>query len=444
MADSKRSYSPIGSRREQDPNYAPVFVRGEGAYLWDDQGRRYIDFVSGYSSTLFGHAHPRLVAVAREQVATLTQLVGLRHPWREELEQELARRVEGNLLRRTEAPHALESSGLTASEDPHPRPLSHKNGRGEVKTWLTTTGARAVEVAWKMAFAYRPGRVMSFDAAYHGRSLATGLLSDTKRLPIVEGAVDSSLRFPRCDRCPVGMKRESCNAECFDEDEKRIEDEAEQISAVFVEPALGARGYYFAPPTFFQRLRDVTKRFGIILIDDEVQMGLGRLGSFIAAQRQGWEPDLVVLGKSLGGGIVPIAAVIGTTEIVDSLTPGIESETFAANPFACRIALESLSILDDERLCERAKQIEERFGTLLEQLRSNSGIPFSFDVFGASAVIQTTPETAGSLARQTVEHGLMVHWSGIERDRLVLIPPLTVTEAIIADAFAILGIVMST
>lgn len=408
MAESQDGYSARGSRRQQDPNYSPIFVRGEGAYLWDDQGRRYIDFVSGYSSTLFGHAHRRLADAASEQAATLTQLVGLRHPWRAQLERALADRLDGSVR-----------SDVT-------------------RVWLTTSGARAVEVAWKMAFAHRPGAVWAFDSAYHGRSLATSQITDTKRLPIVDAGVDTALRFPRCDRCPVGKQRESCRAECFDNDEQRIAVSADQISAVFVEPALGARGYYFAPPIFFQRLRAVTKQHGIVLIDDEVQMGLGRLGSFLAAERQGWKPDLVVLGKSLGGGVVPIAAVIGPSKIVDALQPGFESETFAANPLACRMAIEALSILDDKQLIKRAREIEARLEASMNRLQAISNAPFKYDVLGASAVIRTSPDIAEAVAKQTVEQGLLVHWSGVDRERIVLIPPLTVSDATIDEAFEIL------
>ncbi len=399
--------SPKGTQRTNDPNYSTEFVKGEGGYLWDANGKRYLDFVSGYSSTLFGHCHPRLVSVACEQLGKLTQLVGLRHPWRSELESRLAMKGEPVIGEPT-------------------------------KVWLTTTGARAAEVAWKIVFSARPGSVVVFDTAYHGRSLSTALLSKTQRLPVVDAAVEKPLPYPRCDACPVGLRRETCNAECFDKSEQWIEDNGSRISAVFVEPAAGARGYYFAPPIFFQRLREITKRFGILLIDDEVQMGLGRLGSFLAADRQGWKPDLILIGKSLGGGLVPIAAVIGTASIMDRLPSGYESETFAGNPLACRIAIEAIATLEDEKLFDRALEIEGAFGAKLQELKECSDRSIQVDWLGAAGVLQTSPDKAARIAKSCFANGLLVHWSGIESNRIVLIPPLIVTDQEIDDAFAIL------
>jgi 4-aminobutyrate aminotransferase-like enzyme len=403
MDDAFRIDSPQGNRRDRDPNFGPLFVRGEGPHLWDSKGNRYIDFIGGYSSTLFGHAHPKLVSAAREQLGTLTQLVGLAHPWRFQLENELARRV---------APWISSPA----------------------KTWLTTGGARAVELAWKIAAVRRPGSVLSFDGAYHGRSLATSQISHTKRLPIVHASVETPIRYPRCERCPLNLKRESCRAECFDEDEQRIDAIAERLSAVFVEPALGARGYYFAPPIFFQRLSNACRRNGIAIIDDEIQMGLGRLGTFLAIERQGWQPDLVILGKSLAGGLVPMSAVIGRSDWMDGLPEGIESETFAANPLACRIGLEALQTLDDESLFDRAFEIESIFRRELKLLSEAIKFPIEFDVCGASAVIQTTRPLAEAWTRNALKQGLLVHWSGINYDRIVLIPPLIAEASTIREA----------
>ncbi len=436
--DSKiASCVPLGARREQDPIGGLVFVRGQGAYLWDANGRRYLDFVSGYSSTLFGHCHPRLVHVAREQLELLTQVVGLQHPWRQALESRLAELA------------------------PMTRPA---------KVWLASTGARGMEVAWKLAFAHRPGSIVGFDMAYHGRSIATSLLSDTKRLPVLNGDVSTPLPFPRCDVCALGLQPSSCHAECFDDASSWIESNAKKISAIVVEPAIGARGYYYAPPVFFRRLREVTRQHDILLIDDEIQMGLGRLGGLFACQKLEWEPDLVVLGKSLGGGIVAISAVLGRSDVMDSLPPGYESETFAANPLACRLALESLDILVRDRLLDRAKVFETWFDAALQALRQKSTVPIRVTCQGASGVIEVcpngqnltvdkrlhslertsanevvdslAPSLSASIARHWVtqarDAGLLLHWSGIDRNRIVLIPPLIANETDFHEAFDVL------
>lgn len=423
-SDSKNASSvPRGSLREHDPNGELVFVRGEGVYLWDTQDRRYLDFVSGYSSTLFGHCHPRLVEVAREQLGVLTQIVGLQHPWRQTLESRLAE--------------------LAPMAPP-------------AKVWLAATGARAIEIAWKLAYAYRPGCIVAFDLAYHGRSIATSLLSDTKRLPILHGDVLSPLPYPRCQACPVGLQPMSCHAECFNDSKSWIEKNADKISSIVVEPAIGARGYYYAPPVFFQRLREVTRQHGVVLIDDEVQMGLGRFGTLFASQSQGWEPDLAILGKSLGGGIVAISAVVGRAEIMDSLPQGYESETFAANPLACRLALETLDLLVRDRMLERAKQFESWIDSGLRSLPLKSLVPIQVSCQGASGVVEvqagqsknappSSAEDSQSMSiaqrwvKQARNSGLLLHLSGIDRNRIVMIPPLIAEEKHFQEAFTTLA-----
>ncbi len=400
------SYAAVGSCRAEDPNARPEMVRGAGVHLWDASGKRYLDFVSGYSSTSFGHAHPRLVEVAASQLGQLAQLVGWNHPWRRRLEEKLA--------------------GLA----------SEVIG-GAVKVWLTTSGARAVELAWKIAYAHRPGRLACFEGAYHGRSLATALASDTRRLPIVAAEVSATLPFPRCLQCPFELEPQSCAAECFASVCEPLQRLPTAPSAILVEPALGARGYYYAPPVFFQQLQQFARSHQILLIDDEIQMGLGRLGAMFAAQRQGWSPDLVLLGKSLGGGLVPIAAVLGRAEVMDRLPAGIESETFAANPLACRLALEALEILE-ENLVVRGPSLEGWLQRELGKLAHGPSLPMKTCSLGASAVIELEPRLASQVAVRCVERGLLVHWSGRAKDRIVLIPPLTVDEADVVEAFSIL------
>jgi len=447
---------PRGVNRPHDPANQLEFVRGEGCYLWDKEGNRYLDFVSGYSSLVFGHSHPRLVAAAKDQLDTLVHLVGWNHPWRNQLAERLAQ---------------LAPTGKPA------------------KTWISTTGSRAVEIAWKIALANRPGVLVSFDYAYHGRSIATSQITHTQKVPIQlpqrldnpvvndlsaarlttasrgssTGITLPILEYPQCDSCPLGLDRQSCHAECFDASEQWIREHQRQVSAIIVEPALGARGYYFASNAFFQRLRSLTKELGILLIDDEVQMGMGRLGSMFAAEVQGWQPDLVVMGKSLGGGLTNISAVIGPSELMDQLEPGLESETFAADPFACRIALEAIDLFEQD-ISPRLSELSESLQKGVDRLQQELSIRYPssrLQVYsqGCAAVIQVLPEASleplalamggaanGFLIDQTkpeasavsagiaeiwtnraLQAGLLVHCSGKHRDRLVLIPPLVVS-----------------
>jgi 4-aminobutyrate aminotransferase / (S)-3-amino-2-methylpropionate transaminase / 5-aminovalerate transaminase len=442
---------PRGLQRPHDPAYQLEFVRGEGCCLWDSSGKKYLDFVSGYSSLSFGHSHPRLVAAAKEQLDKLVHLVGWNHPWRTELADRLSEIA----------------------------PVQQR-----AQTWISTTGGRAVEIAWKIAYAYRPGVIVSFDYAYHGRSIATSQITSTDRVDIplpqsIESVSPSNqqstslpiLPYPPCEACPFDLDRSSCAAECFDDSEAWLRLNADKISAVIVEPALGARGYYFAADTFFHRLRKVTHDAGILLIDDEIQMGLGRLGALFAATAQGWEPDLIVLGKSLGGGLLNVSAVIGNERFMDRLPPGVESETFAADPLVCRVAIEVLDLFHEEiesQLSVVSSALKTGIHRLHEELSNRfPSHSLKVDSHGCAAVIQVLPNSSemalalggapndspsdrtkpeasaygsgtSSIAHEwtqrALEAGLLVHWSGKHRDRLVLIPPLTAISETIAQA----------
>ncbi len=320
-----KSGHPRGCLRNHDPNADRTIVRGDGVCVWDDHGREYIDLTSSYSATNFGHAPVRLIDAAVDQMRTLSLACGLETPWRGELVDRLV------------------------DLSPIPQPS---------KAWLCTTGARAVEVAWKIAYAVRPGRILSFEYAYHGRSLATANLSSTRRSPLFQEYAQSPLPFPYRFGCGKLEAQQRLEEQCLKEIERRLVEDAASISAVAVEPAIGANGYLFASDEFFQRLREVTQRLGILMICDEIQMGLGRLGSLFACASQGWVPDLLVLGKSLGGGLVPISAVIGQATLLDKLEPGVESETFAGNPLACRLGLEVLEMLESGEILENARVME--------------------------------------------------------------------------------------
>lgn len=410
-------FRPHGAQRTHDPLADLQLVRGEGCYLFDNTGKKYLDFISGFSSTSFGHSHPKLVQAACEQIRTLNQVVGLSHPYREMLEAALSR--------------------LAPTNQPS-------------KVWFATGGARAIEIAWKIAFKNRPGKVVSFDIAYHGRSFATANITDTKRLPIIHEIHHPPLPYPQCNACPFNLHRTSCNAECFDQSETWIKTNANEISAVFVEPVAAARGYYYAPSVFFQRLRKVTQENEILLIADEIQSGLGRLGAMFACQQQQWRPDLAVIGKSLGGGIVSIAAVVGNASLMDLLDQGIESETFAASPLACRLGYESIQLIASENLIARSMELGSMLRSglqlLVETLQHQNVLSYQFDTEGPSGWIEiqspqgveVSAEIAFHSVRQAMRQGLLIQLSGIYRNRLVLIPPLVANQIHLEQAFAII------
>lgn len=398
-------FRPRGSRRSHDPHDALEWDRGEGTWLWDVTGRKYLDCLSGYSANNFGHGHPRLVAILQDQLMKLSFCPGAHSSERKHLEAKLASAVTESAIRQ----------GLSQTDQ---------------AVWVSTTGSRAIEIAWKIAHAYRPGRLVRFDLSYHGRSLATCCISDTKRASCAYGEDDLpafpswEVAFPRCQ--PGGCMEAECQ-KSLEEAEQLFRIRHSQISALLIEPAIGARGYFFAPESFFKQLTQLARSFGILVISDEIQMGLGRLGGFAASHTQGWNPDLMVLGKSLGGGLIPLSAVIGDRDLMNGLPENVESETYAATPLSCRVGIEVLHLLTQTSAVQTSA-IEHHY--LREGL--NAFVPENWIVgIGSASAIdlqmlggdQAIPK---ELVTQLAEDGILVHLTGPERNRIAIIPPLTI------------------
>ncbi len=409
-----RRVSARAADRRHDPTFGPVFVRGKGARLWDVEGNDYIDLTCGYSASNFGHAYEPLVSVAEQQLRQLTHLTGDLHVGRVTLAERL-----------------VEVCRFPSQSS---------------KVVFNATGARAVETAWKAAVSFRAGRLLSLRPGFHGRSIATAVLSDTAEIsePLIDREqfqVWSDRDYPYCAVCPLGLSYPSCSVRCADRLLEYIRTNSHQLSAVVVEPALGARGYVFPPAEFFRRLRAVTRDAGVLLIADEIQTGLGRTGDWLCSQADGWQADLVVLGKSLGGGMTPIAATIGRSDVLDSIPPGAESETFAATPFACAIALEVLRQLEVAGGMARGVEIGHAIRSSLKARFSDSRLHAALvriEGVGACCVAEFADASGQaehdrqSLARLFTEacmrQRLLVHFSGPLKTRVVLLPPLTMTD----------------
>lgn len=444
-SDDLTSLQPIGMGRAHDPHGSLLLTRGSGSRVWDDKGREYIDFLCGYSSLNLGHCHPQILQAAQYQLAEMHFCTGNQSLARRELEQELREMVASSVA-------SLPADPVTS------------------KVWLSTTGSRAVEVAWKIACVNRPGALLRFDLGYHGRSLATALISNTQRSHAlqyefqIEAIAQERLLgvpYPRCGSQCDGMCRQCEASLAVAED--ILSQHASQLSAMILEPAIGSKGYYFANPNYYRRLVSMVRQAGLLVISDEVQMGLGRLGTMIASHGQGWQPDLVVLGKALGAGICPISAVIGSSDTLDRLPQGIESETFAATPLACRVALQSLKLLNDEILLKRVQQRGDLFRMQLRQILPPSIVVDGSGMVTAIDLAAMEPTEAEHVAEKNSmrdaasadtngnhaigwkwvtwlrENGLLVHLTGSQQNRIAIIPPLNVDDATLQHALRILS-----
>lgn len=453
QTESAMAYRPVGAMRSHDPLRGLVFERAAGAHVWDTDQRCYLDLICGYSSCNFGHAQPQLLRALTEQAQQLHFAHGGQSPWRSELEAELSRRWQSSYrARHWENERDSRSSAATA-ESP------------SGKVWLCTTGARAVEVAWKIAHARRPGGVVRFDLAYHGRSLATGWISDTRRshaMP-VEAPETCLVAFPtgcRCDveaypedspwatqgplrRTPLATDDASLCDPCeasLRQAEQALDGQAHRMSMMILEPAIGSRGYYFAPPQYYRRLAALGRERGLLIVSDEVQMGLRRLGPLLVSQNDGWFADLSILGKSLGGGLVPIAAVLGEARLMDGLEEGIESETFAASPLACRLGIEVLKQLDAEPCVSSVGLGRQYRQTLRESLPSCVSVRGRgmATALGLEAYGDRAPEVAWEWTQELSRAGILVHLTGAARNRIALLPPLNVPPVALLETTLLL------
>jgi 4-aminobutyrate aminotransferase-like enzyme len=405
------NYRPIGTARSHDPISKLTFVRGAGPYVWDTAGRRYLDFIGGYSCCSLGHSHPRLVAAAIDQLQRITLAHAANSAARDALEEKLCKTV--------------------ASQ------------RSNQKVWLTTGGSRAVELAWKIALARRPGGILRFDLAYHGRSLATATISDTKRATPFRYPPypDKTIPFPMNSRAGPDALAEQCKHSLVLA-HAILEKHHSDLSMLLMEPAIGSRGYYFAPPWFCRQLAELAHHYGLLVVSDEIQMGLGRLGAWSVACVDGWEPDLIILGKALGGGIVSMGAVLGAAHLMDEMPEGIESETYAAMPLGCRIGLEVLEVLDQEGWIRSSAERGERWRREIREILPAS---ITVDGRGMGTVLEFSEgygsgaETARIWAIDLSRLGLLLHLTGPARDRLAVIPPLNVSCEALAEARDILA-----
>ncbi len=361
-------------------NRLPVaFSHGQGVWMWDVDGRRYLDALSGIAVNTVGHAHPRLVAALRDQVGRLMHTSNL---YRIPLQEQLAERL-------------CALSGADAA-------------------FFCNSGLEANEAAIKLArlHGHRRGverpRIVVFDDAFHGRSLATLSATGNPKVqkgfePLVEGFV----------RLPLN-----------DADALRAASADADIVAVLVEAIQGEGGIRPVQAEYFRLLRRVCDERGWLLIIDEVQCGTGRTGRWFAHQWAEVRPDAVALAKGLASG-VPIGALLGWGAAAALFGPGQHGTTFGGNPLACRAALETLAIVDDEGLLDNARRVG---GWMLEQLRQQLGaLSAVLDVRGSGLMLGIELDRdCGALVGQALQAGLLIN---VTHDRVVrLLPPLILRQ----------------
>ncbi len=417
MSQTNQAY--IAARNQHVPHGVvtahPLFAqKADGAYLWDVEGRRYIDFVGGIGVQNIGHNHPKIVAAVRQQLERVThaafQVVGY------DVYVELAARL----------------NRLVGGNEPY-------------KSLFVTTGAEAVENAIKIARAYRnvPG-VIAFRGGFHGRTLLGSTLTGMST-PYKQnfGLATDIYHTPYPD--PYRGFDAAAALRAL-EDLFATQIAPERVAAIILEPVQGDGGFLPAGTEFLQALRALTQRHGIVLILDEIQAGFGRTGKMFGFQHAGIQPDLVTVAKSLAGGL-PLSGVVGRAEIMDAPAPGGLGGTYAGNPLACAAALAVLDVFEQDNLLDHAARTGELLRAGLEALardfRAIGTVRGVGPMLALEFVRNADPFQPDAALAQAVidacrERGLLVIKCGVHRNTVRLLAPLNTEPDTVAQALAIL------
>ena len=321
------------------------------------------------------------------------------------------------------------------------------------KTFFVNSGAEAVENAVKIACCHtKRSSVICFQDAFHGRtSLTMALTGKPKPYKAGFGPFPGNvyrIPFANCYRCSYGRKCGNCDLVCAEalEDTFVRQVAAESVAAVLVEPVQGEGGFIVPPRGFLPRLQEICRRHGIVFIVDEVQTGFARTGAMFASERLGIEPDIITSAKALGGGL-PIAAITGRVEIMDSPFPGAIGGTFGGNPLSCEAALATIAVIHRDNLSARANLLGERFRVCAAMWQSRW--PQVGDVRGLGAMqafelVKTREkrEPDGEMTKKVIsycyEHGLLTLSAGPYGNVLRLLMPLSITDGQFDEALGII------
>lgn len=398
-------------------------AHAKGAVLTDVEGQEYLDFAGGIAVMNVGHSHPKVVKALQDQAEKFTHTCFMVAPY--------------------ESPVELAEKLCEVAP-----------GDSKKAVMFVNSGAEAVENAVKIARYYtQKTGVIAFDSAFHGRSLMTMSLT-SKVKPYKHGFgpfAPEVYRMPyaNCYRCPFDKEYPSCDLACADHMENFLVNHvgAEQTAAIIIEPVQGEGGFIAPPKEYFQRLKAICEKNSILMIADEIQTGIGRTGYMFAMEYYGVEADITTVAKSLGAGM-PISAVIGKKEIMDSVHPGGIGGTYSANPMSCAAALAVFDIFESEDLLAKAKVLGEKLHSTLKSFQEKHTL--IGDVRGIGPMIAMefvsdrekktpAPEKAKQLVDFCLERNLIILACGTYGNVIRLLMPLVITDEQLAQGMEIIG-----
>lgn len=391
--------------------------------MWDENGKEYLDFAGGIGCLNVGSSHPEVVQAVQEQAAKFLHTcfhVTLNEPY-VALAEELAR--------------------IT--------PIA-----GEKKVFLANSGAEAVENAIKLARNYT-GRsaVVAFEYAFHGRT-NMGLALTSKVHPYKAGFgpfVPEVYRIPYayCYRCPFGQTYGDCRYECVNAVARAFDTyvDANDVAAVIVEPVQGEGGFIVPPPDYLPQVRQICKDRGILFIMDEIQTGFGRTGKMFSTEHyDGLDPDMVLMAKSMAAGL-PLAAVVGRTDIMDATEVGGLGGTFGGNPLAAAAALKVIEIMERDGLSGRARRIGDLTVQALKTLQEKyamigdvraQGAMVAFELVKDPVTKEPFPEACARISAKCLEKGLVTIKAGVYNNVIRILAPLVITDEELAQGLTVI------
>jgi predicted acetylornithine/succinylornithine family transaminase len=366
--------------------YPVCLVRGEGSYVWDAEGNRYLDFFPGWGCDLLGHCPPRIVEAVRDQVG---RLIHVPNTW------------------------YTEAQGLLAQA------LSERSGFAG-QCFFCNSGTEAVEAAIKLArLNGRPGRykIVTMLNSFHGRTL--GALSATGQPKYHQGLEPLLAGFAYA---PFGDLAAAA----------RLIDS--ETCAILVEPIQGEGGINLPPPGYLEGLRELADKHKLLLIFDEVQSGMGRTGKWFAHQHWPVQPDAVALAKALAGGVA-CGGLVARPQAAEKLKPGTHAATFGGNPLACRAALATIETIEADGLLARALHLEERFRQRFEALRPRCPWIQAVRVKGAMIGVELSVDGT-PLVNQCLQRRLLINCT--HGTVLRLLPALNLSDEQLDEGCGIL------
>jgi adenosylmethionine-8-amino-7-oxononanoate aminotransferase len=432
QADKRYIWHPFTQMKDYQEMEPLIVERGEGAYLVDIYGRRYLDGVSSLWVTVHGHGRREIDQAIIEQVEKIAHstLLGLSNPPAIELARRLVE---------------ITPAGLE-------------------RVFYSDNGSTGCEVALKMAFQYWQhrgekgrNRFISFTNAYHGDTLGAvsvggiDLFHEAYR-PLLFPVFQAEA--PYCYRCPAGLTWPVCGMACLGTMERILRDHHQEVAAVIIEPLVqGAAGMITQPPGFLSMVRELSARYGVLMIADEVAVGFGRTGTMFACDSERVRPDLMVLAKGITGGYLPLAATLATDDVYGAFLGEyhefktfFHGHTYTGNPLACAAALANLDVFKQDRTLER---LAVKIDLLSRRLEEFKGLPFVGDVrqqgFMVGVELVSDKETRApfplsekmgvKVILEARKRGVIIRPLG---DVIVIMPPLGITEGELEELLAVI------